>query len=181
VTAESEWVRLAQSGDDRAFAELFHRHVRRVQQTAYLICGDHRIAEDLMQEAFTQAFRTIHQLREPEAFAGWLYRITVRLARRAASRRRAEQAATERLSSIAPTALPSPAEAAAERQALWAAIQGLPADQRTAIVLHYYQDLPLQQVATLMETREGTVKSWLHRGRTRLAKALRAPLTGEEG
>jgi RNA polymerase sigma-70 factor (ECF subfamily) len=181
VLPESELVRRCQSGDEPSFEGLFHLHARRVKQTAFLITGDHRVAEELMQEAFTQAFRTITQLREPAAFAGWLSQITVRLARRASIRRSSERAATDRLAILTPSSLPSHADESDRRQLLWSAIQSLPESQRTVVVLHYYEDRPLAEIANLLGVPQGTVKSWLHRARTTLAAYLSEDLARNGG
>lgn len=164
-------VRRAQTGDQTAFAALFERYAREVLRTAYLLLSDRSAAEDVMQESFVQAFRSLGKLRSPEAFRAWLYRICLREARRAAAKDRTQRLAADRCAQEpGATVLPGPHEA--ESEALWQAVQQLPEQQRVAVVLFYYQDRPVDEIAAVMETRPGTVKSWLHRARASLARQL---------
>src|SRR5947207_13077376 len=73
-------VRAAQRGDRQAFGELFERFERHVMAIALRRLGDYGEAQELCQDVFIQAMKKISQLREPEAFAGWLRSITNRMA-----------------------------------------------------------------------------------------------------
>lgn len=168
---EAQLVRRCQAGDEAAFEALFARHSRRVLQTAYLITGSPTAAEDILQEAFTQTFRAITQLREPAAFSAWLYRTTVRAARKALQREQQERQATVRVAGEGERAQP-PQDAVEVRQLIWAAISALPEQQRIAVILHYFQDRSVAEIAQVLEAPEGTVKSWLHRARGALASQL---------
>lgn len=172
MVEEAHLVRRCQAGDLDAFEALFRLHSPRVLQTAYLLTGDRHTAEDVMQDAFAQTFRTIGQVREPQAFSAWLYRTAVRLAQRASIRERAGRLAVLNLARTPQAANPPPQDAAATRRMLWDAMKALPEQQRIAMVLHYFQDRALSEVAQLMDAPEGTVKSWLHRGKAALARAL---------
>lgn len=165
-------VRRCQAGDREAFAALFRRYTEPVLRTAYLITGNRAVAEEVMQESFAQAFRSIGGLREVWAFGPWLFRIAVRLARRTAARERAGQklaAVYARLWQA--DAVPVPDDLAA-RDRVWECVARLPERQRTVLVLHYYLDRPVSEVAAIMEAPVGTVKSWLHRARAALATEL---------
>lgn len=166
---EAQLVRRCQAGDMAAFEALFRAYSRRLIQTAYLITADRRVAEEVMQEAFAQMFRMVGQLRAPEAFGAWLYRIAVREARRSSARERSERGVAVR---TADGPIPSESSDVVARQALWEAIGRLPQQQRIAVVLHYFQDRPVAEIAEIMETPEGTVKSWLHRARQTLSREM---------
>lgn len=168
---EIELVRRCQQGDPAAYEALFQRCSRQVLQTAYLIIGDRHAAEDVMQEAFATTFRLLGQLREPRAFRSWLYRITVRLAQRSSIQARSEQ----RLLPAAEPAVDSHEEEYERRELVWAAITQLSSQQRAAVVLHYFHDFPVSEVATVMDAPEVTVKSWLYRARALLAERLGLP------
>src|ERR1700755_3509382 len=73
-------VEAAQSGDRQAFGDLFERFERHVMAIALRRLGDFAEAQELCQDVFIQAMKKISQLREPEAFAGWLRSITNRMA-----------------------------------------------------------------------------------------------------
>src|SRR6187551_641119 len=73
-------VRAAQRGDRQAFGTLFERFERHVMAISLRRLGDYGEAQELCQDVFIQAMKKIRQLREPEAFAGWLRSITNRMA-----------------------------------------------------------------------------------------------------
>jgi RNA polymerase sigma-70 factor (ECF subfamily) len=172
---ERELVRRCQAGDLQAFEALFREHAPRVLQTAYLILGDRQTAEDVMQEAFAQTFRVIGQLREPEAFRSWLYKLTVRRAWQESARERSQQEAARRLAAFPPPPGAAPFDEAERRKLVADAVLQLSAQQRAAIVLFYFQDRPLGEIATILDAPEGTVKSWLHRAKATLARLLGEP------
>lgn len=168
-------IRRCQSGDAAAFTTLYEHYARKVYQTAYLITGDRAVAEDVMQEAFAQTFRAIGGLREPAAFSTWLYRMVVRQARRVAGRERAQKLLGDDLTLLAPPMVADSQDRAVLRQVLREAIRVLPEQMRTVIVFHYYHDRSVAEIAALMEVPEGTVKSWLHRGRAQLGRLIGEP------
>ncbi len=148
---------------------------RELVQTAYLILGDRPAAEDVMQEAFAQTFRVIGQLREPDAFRGWLYKLTVRRAWQQAAKERTQQEAVRRLGGLPQGPDRSPADEVERRNMVADAILTLPAQQRAAVVLFYFHDRPLGEIAAVLDAPEGTVKSWLHRAKGTLARLLGEP------
>lgn len=172
---ERELVRRCQEGDLAAFEALFRQHAPRVLQTAYLILGDRQMAEDVMQDAFAQTFRVIGQLREPEAFRGWLYKLTVRRAWQQAARERTQLEAARRLGAEPLDPGPSPFDDVVRRRLVADAVLQLPPQQRAAVVLFYFQDRSLGEIAGMLDAPEGTVKSWLHRAKGTLARLLGEP------
>lgn len=127
-----------------------------------LAFGAQAPAEDLAQDALVRTIErwdTVEHMQYPEA---WCYRVAFNLARSAFRRRGAEARATARLGGRRATAAdgPEPTDTLAVRSAL----AGLPRRQRQAIVLRYYADLTVDQVAATMKCRPGTVKAHLHQG-----------------
>jgi RNA polymerase sigma-70 factor, ECF subfamily len=169
---EAELVRRCQRGDVAAFEALFARYSRRVLQTAYLITGSRSTAEDILQEAFVQTFRSIAQLREPQAFPGWLLRIAVRTARRYMQQESAMHRSAIKAAGAEAGSEPAPDNQVVVRHAIWAAVGRLSDQRRIAVVLHYFEDRPVGEIADLLEVPEGTVKSWLYRARSALAAQL---------
>ncbi len=181
---EVDLVVRCQAGELDAFEGLFRLHSRRVLQTAYLITGDRQVAEEVLQDAFAQTFLVIRRLREPLAFASWLTTITVRQARKHLRQEWAERHIPQKCADEPADTPPSPYEQVENREVLWSALCRLPENQRVATVLHYYRDLPLAEIAEIMEVPVGTVKSWLHRARAALVDDLRQEITvpgGESG
>jgi len=71
-------IQRSQSGDEQAFAALFHQYKNLVYKTAYLILGDAHEAEDVLQEVFIKVYRSLHTFQPKKgAFTTWLYRITI--------------------------------------------------------------------------------------------------------
>ncbi|HXF56263.1 MAG TPA: SigE family RNA polymerase sigma factor [Actinomycetota bacterium] len=144
---------------------LYRRHAAEAGRFAYLLTGDRELARDLTQEAFVRVLGRFHDLRNPDAFHWYLRRTILNLARSHFRRRRLERAYLERK---ARQPDPPPAESAEGREDLWEALLRLPARQRAALVLRFYEDLTEAQAAEVLECPVGTVKSLVSRGLARL-------------
>jgi RNA polymerase sigma-70 factor (sigma-E family) len=147
-------------------ADLYARHAPAAVRLAYLLTGDPHLAEDLTQEAFVRAFGRFRDLRRADAFEWYLRRTLVNLTRSHFRRKRTERAYLAGQPRQEQTA-PPPADPG-DRDELWSSLQELPAKQRAAIVLRFYEDLSEAQVAEAMGCPVGTVKSLVHRGLERL-------------
>ena len=179
MVTEDRRARLAREGDLSAFNELVVEHQSLVYNVCYRMLGQAQAAEDAAQDAFVSAWRNIGTLRG-EAFRPWVLRIAANLCRDELRRR------VRRPSSSLDVALeagvpeppdddPLPEDAAINaelRAGLDAALAGLPEDQRTAIVLCDVDGLDYAEIAAVMRTSLGTVKSRIARGRLRLREAL---------
>jgi RNA polymerase sigma-70 factor (ECF subfamily) len=151
------------------FAELYQASYRRLVLTAYAMTGDLGAAEEITQEAFTVAYGRrgrVSRLDSPEA---WLRTVVVNLARRR-FRRSAMLDRLLRRQSAEPGVGDLPA---GEHLDLHVAIRRLDEDLRSVVVLHYLADLPVDEVAAILDIPVGTVKSRLSRARTTLAARLR--------
>jgi RNA polymerase sigma-70 factor (ECF subfamily) len=151
------------------FDGFYHAHFRplTVQLCAYV--GDLHQAQDLVQEAFCRAYprwRRVSAMDDPVA---WVRRVAWNLATSRWRRGRTSLAYLRRQRAEHVDG-PTP-----DRVALTAALAGLPERQRRAVVLHYLADLSVAEIARQERAAEGTVKSWLHRGRAALAIALADP------
>lgn len=142
---------------DHTFHELYEADYRKVFRAAYLACGDSRLAEDAAQEAFVRALERWDRLRSEAYVSAWIMRVALNFALKAARRR-------FRLFRGSPTPYLEQQLTESELD-LWNGILGLTPPQRTAVVIHYFADLRLGDVAGLMGCREGTVKSHLSRAR----------------
>lgn len=122
-------------------------------------------AEDAVGEALLRAWRSRESLREPKAVRGWLVRITVNCA--CQQRRRVDRTTpVEDLEALAGTVEDRPYED------LWAAVTALPPVLRGVVVLFYYEDMTIPQIARALGAPEGTVKSRLSRARESLKRML---------
>ncbi|MDH6119677.1 RNA polymerase sigma-70 factor (ECF subfamily) [Kitasatospora sp. GAS204A] len=168
------------AGDQAAFGLLVRRHRDRLWALAVRTLSDREEAADALQDALVSALRAAHTFQGRAAVTTWLHRIVVNAcldrARRAGSRRAGSlDEEPGRLDSLVPAA--EPAEALVLRQELrrelGAALAGLPADQRAALVLVDMQGYPVAEAAELLGVPVGTVKSRCARGRARLLPLVR--------
>lgn len=145
---------------------------RLVVQVAAL-CGDRVEAMDFVQEAFVRAWSRWSRVGSLDDREAWVRRVAVNLA---ISRWRRARRVVLRASVADDMAAPDHHAAADQQATVLAALSRLPMNQRTAIVLHYLADLPIDVVAHEMSAPVGTVKSWLSRGRAHLTGVLSADL-----
>ena len=151
--------------DDTGFSEFFHHEFEPVVRTAFLVLRDQQWAEDVAQEAFGQLYvhwTKVSQYDQPQA---WVRRVAIRMAVRLARREETRRLLTSRPSS-------RPVSADGGDLDLAAALRALPAQQRAAIALHYYEDRPAEEVGNLLGCSASTVRTHLARARTRLAEIL---------
>jgi len=167
-------IRAYQRGDAHAFTLLFELHAAHVYRTSYLIVRDAARAEDVAQETFLILAQRLPALA-PAPLRSWLGRVAANLSLN--DRRRARDVPLETLSPSQHDALerrdavagPDAAlEAADERRRLQAAIMALAPRQRAMVVLRYYGDCSLEEIATALGCRPGTVRATLHQALRRL-------------
>lgn len=179
---DEELVTLAQSGDRRAFEELVERHQQKAFHIAFGFARDREEAKDLSQEAFLKAFSYLKKFDGRSSFYTWFYRIVVnvcldykRRSKRTAADEFDENVENQMEPSHEPSRPRSPDQhvlAGQISRKVDAALQTLPARQKTAFILKNQQGLSIKEIAELMQTAEGTVKVHLHRAVTALRHSL---------
>jgi RNA polymerase sigma-70 factor (ECF subfamily) len=181
---EATLVQRCAARDEVACAELVGEHQRMVVQLAVNLLNDRDEALDVSQEVFLRVFRTIHRFRSQSSLRTWIYRIAVNQARNRhrfwRRRRRADQVSLEDHVSLHGE-LVSTRQATPERELvqkelgdrLQRALNNLPFDQRTAIVLREVDGLSYDEIAFSLGVAIGTVKSRLTRARQALRLELR--------
>jgi RNA polymerase sigma-70 factor (ECF subfamily) len=190
---DMELVVRVQNGDKQAFNLLVLRYQRRVLRLLSRMIRDQSELEDVAQEAFIKAYRALSQFRGDSAFYTWLYRIAVNTAKNhlmAYTRRpsgsfesRVDEDgetfdATENLSDMnTPEALLASRQIA---QTVNTAIEALPAELRTAIVLRELEGMSYDEIAEVMDCPIGTVRSRIFRAREAISVQLK-PLLGDSG
>ncbi|MFE9916397.1 SigE family RNA polymerase sigma factor [Micromonospora sp. NPDC005553] len=151
-----------------SFDDFYHAHFRSVTSQLSAYVGDLSQAQDFAQEAFCRALTRWDRLARYDDPVAWVRQVALNLAR---SRWRRLQTARNHLLRQrrveATMAGPTP-----DRVAIDAALAQLPAHHRRAVILRYLADLPVNEIASQEGVAEGTIKSWLHRGRTALAELL---------
>ena len=181
---EATLVQRCAEGDEAACAELVAEHQRMVIQLAVNLLGDRDEALDLAQEVFLRVFRTIHRFRGHSSLRTWIYRIAVNQARNRHGfwrrRHRADQVSLDQHIAAHGDFLSggesTPDRVLAQKELatrLQQALDGLPFDQRTAIVLREIDGLSYEEIAYSLGVSVGTVKSRLTRARQALRWELR--------
>ncbi|MYE45855.1 MAG: RNA polymerase sigma factor [Chloroflexi bacterium] len=170
---EDEAVLRCQDGDRDAFRYVVERYKNPLFGTAYLMTGNAAQAEEHVQEAFLLAWRGIRTFRRGSALKPWLMRILVNAV---LSEQRKRSLATVPLEESVPIGTPGRQEEAIEasedRQAVREALDQLSPEHRQVVVLRYFADLTVRQVADSAGLREGTVKSRLHRALRHMRELL---------
>jgi len=171
---DSELIARAQTIQDRAaFGELVRRHQSAVRRfLRHLIGGDDALADDLAQETFIQAWRSLERYRGDALFSTWLLGIAHNHARNA--RRRKRPAAPVDMPEAADESAPSPAQAAELSQDLETALGELSPQEQTALHLCYQQGLSHSEISAVLGWPLGTVKTSIARSKERLRKLLAA-------
>ena len=131
--------------------------------------GNRAEAEDITQSVFLKLMEKAPPFEDREHERAWIIRVTLNLCRdwfRSPWHRRRAGGLEN------PENMPSPSREPGEGGEVLAAVLALPVRYRNVVYLYYYEDLPLARIAAILDTREGTVASWLHRARKRLRAAL---------
>lgn len=161
----------APSGD--AFVDLFEAHHDRAVRLAYLLVGDHHLAEDIVSDAFAKVFVQWRRGRVNDP-AAYLRRAVVNTANSRLRRRYLERGEARRRSGDR-RGVRRVDDRAADRDEMWQALLQLPDRQRAAVVLRYYEDLSEADTAAALGVSKGTVKSQVSRGLDRLERLVGAP------
>jgi RNA polymerase sigma-70 factor, ECF subfamily len=138
----------------------------RVVATVGAATGQPDAAEDAVQEALLKVLAEGHR---PDRIAAWVTVVAINEVRGRQRRAGAEKRATDRMDH---SSAADPAGGVADRVTVLEAIGALPEGQRIAVLLHYYLDSSVADIAAALGVAEGTVKTHLHRGRAALAEAL---------
>ena len=153
--------------DASTIARLYEQRFHSFLGGAYAVLGEPEAARDAVQEAFARALRDRRRFRGEGSLEAWLWRIVVNVARDAARRSRFADLSADELAELA-TFAPEGAGADHLREEL----RALPERQRLAVFLHYYADLPYEQVARLLDVAPGTIAASLNAARKTLRNRI---------
>jgi RNA polymerase sigma-70 factor (ECF subfamily) len=173
---QRQLVERAMRGDSDAFSSLAEASLDRQYAVATLILRDRDRAQDAVQEALVSAWRDLRSLRDPDAWEAWLYRLTVWACYRLARKERRREVVE--LHIVPDPQMVGAADATAsvlDQDQLERRLGDLPIDQRAVLVLRYFLDLPLADVAAVLGIPIGTAKSRLYRG----LEVMRAGMSAE--
>ncbi|HEX4747487.1 MAG TPA: RNA polymerase sigma factor [Gaiellaceae bacterium] len=167
-----ELVVLAREGSREAAGALFDRYWILAWRTAYAITADRALADDAGQEAFVKAFAALERFDETQPLAPWLKRITINTAVDSLRRSRRLEVVHDEESTFHTWALGDSAEDDLRRWAVTDAVASLGVAKRVVVVLHYWLDLPLEEIAGVLGLPIGTIASRLARAKEELRSVL---------
>ncbi len=165
-------VRRVLKGDRDAYAELVSAHQGRVVAAALHLCGDYETAQDLAQEAFVQAYRSLAKLRNPAAFAAWLYGILRNICRKHLSRRPPQTVSLDNGTVREPAA--DPPDDSAEVMVL---LKSVAEPHREILAAKYILEMDYDEIAEMLGITVNNVRVRCFRAK----QALREALAGEGG
>jgi RNA polymerase sigma-70 factor, ECF subfamily len=177
----TELVLRAQQGDREAYGALAERFQPTVYAVALARLRNPTEAQELTQEVFLHGMRKLAQLREPEAFAGWLRQITVRMAINRLTRGGPLQKADGEVLENAEASGAGPLDAMLRTEAaaeLYKGLERLKPVDRATLMAFYIHGRSLKQMSREFETPVGTIKRRLHVARNRLRKQLERAASG---
>ncbi len=174
---DSELVARSLRGDERAFRDLLARHHGVAYAVVRSILGDRDDVDDVMQLVYLKAYKGLAGFRGDARFSTWLYQIARREAIDASTSRRRDTADIDDIPLAAPAsdAADRPLRERDTREWLERAMAELDEGHRTAIELRYMAEKPYDEIAALMGLPEGTVKTYVHRGKIELKRILSRP------
>lgn len=159
---------------DDEYREFVQSRARPLHRTAYLLCGDWHLADDLVQEALAKTFRHWRKVQGADSPDAYVKRILINEVNRYGRRHRNAAPTTDVVAEGTP--VPDPSNRVVDRDVLLHALLSLPARQRATVVLRYLDDMSERETAAVLKCSEGTVKSQT----ARALGALKSLLNREE-
>ncbi|MCC5803566.1 sigma-70 family RNA polymerase sigma factor [Rossellomorea vietnamensis] len=166
-------VKKARKGDEKAFQELIDIEKNKLYRMAYVYVKNEDDALDIVQEAIYKAFISIKSLKHPQYFSTWLSRILINSALDFIKKH--ERTITTEEMDVIPGERHSLIE---EKLDLALAIEELDVPYKTVIILRYYKDFTVKQIAEILDCPEGTIKTRLHRAIRQLKSELKEGCIG---
>ncbi|WP_410640005.1 RNA polymerase sigma factor [Amycolatopsis sp. lyj-346] len=182
MSDDAELLTRAAGGDDTAFGALVREHTPRMYRVALRITGSAAEAEDVVQEAWLAAWRSLAGFRQESAVSTWLYRVVTNSALAVLRRRRPTVSLDDPDpkstvdSALLAAAVPGPegrVVRAEEVDAVLRAVGRLEVSQRVPLVLRELEGLSYEEVAEVLDVNVGALRSRLHRARVALLAELR--------
>lgn len=161
---DQKLIRDFKDGDERAFNQLVLRYQERVYWIVRRMISDHDEADDITQNVFIKAYRSLHSFKGNSGFYTWLYRIAVNFSLNEIRRKKIRQIFS--LERDAPRQIASGDDLPLERMEkeeqqllIRQAIDRLPDKQKKVFVLRYYEELPYEEISKILNTSVGGLKA----------------------
>lgn len=179
-------VEKTQEGASEAFAELYAATYQKQYRFAYQYVKDPYLAQDILQEVYILVLKNIKKLKNPRLFVSWLHQINFRVC---FDMYKKQLTHSQELKEIDASFWPSfpctssdPAQQlahAGSQKEIMDAVLSLPAREAEAIIMKYYNDMKLEDIAMAMDCSRSTIKRYLAQGREALSKVLDNPEGGK--
>ncbi|MGN0465548.1 MAG: RNA polymerase sigma factor [Lachnospiraceae bacterium] len=178
MNTDEDLIKLWKAGNELAFNAIYDRYKDIALRTAWLLCKNYADSEDIVQETFVLCHMHIDQLKEGMSFKSWMLKILVRNAWKSVKKAKREIPEEEKMDSGWNWGVQGkePLEQTLEQEeslAIGNAINQLSKKHRMIIVLYYYNDLSVREIAKIIGCMEGTVKSRLYFARKQLREILK--------
>jgi RNA polymerase sigma-70 factor (ECF subfamily) len=177
ITMDYRLIELCRVGDSTAIENFVQTYQQDVYRLALSILDDASEAEDATQDSLLAALRSLDSFRGTSSLKTWLYSITVNVCRTRLQRHKTYERLTKILGEILRVrSTPSVEESAVRSESdrsLWRAIHNMDEKHRIPIVLRYYHDLSVAEIANILQIPEGTVHSRLNTARKQLHEVLK--------
>jgi len=174
--SEKTWVQQARAGDELAFSRLVEAYQKPVYNLAYRLLGNSVEAEDAAQETFIRAYTRLETYDPTRKFSSWMLSIASHYCIDMLRRRRANILSMDELPPMVDLSMPKatqPEQVVIEGQVadeVQQLLDTLPPSYRTPVILRYWYDMSYREIAETMGLTESTIKTRLHRARSRLAQ-----------
>ena len=168
---EKELVIKVQKGDMQAFEQLFDLYKYKALRTVYSMTRDKDVSEDIVQEVFVSCYNSIKNLKHPEYFKTWFYRILTRTTWRYMDKEKRLIPVEDIFRKSEDSHENSSLEKLEQKESsklIYREILKLKPKLQTTLILYYYNEFSVKEIAQIMECLEGTVKSRLYTGRRKL-------------
>ncbi|WP_369900117.1 RNA polymerase sigma factor [Bacillus manliponensis] len=171
---ESQLIQAVKQGEKDAFNQLMQPYIQKAYRTAYLIVNDKGLAEDAVQESLIQAYQSFHRFNEEIAsFKTWFHQILIYTTLKQKRKKQFSFLQPEMWFRIKDERTPErDCLVQEESQLILDAVQQLSTKHQIAIILFYYQELSISEIAEVLQVKEGTIKSRLHKAREKMKEYL---------
>lgn len=163
ASSDAELIQRFQQGEEVAFNELVLRYQEKIYWVARRFSNDHDSADEIVQEVFCKVYESLREFRGESGFYTWLYRITVNASLNALRRQRVrdffridELLEQQDSGSETPDDI---VERNEQRTLIEEAIEKLPEKQKAVFILRYYDEMPYEEIATILKTSVGGLKA----------------------
>lgn len=170
ITKERHFVEKAKNGDEEAFYQLIEIHQEKLYRMAYVYVQNENDAVELYQQTIIRAFEGINKLKNNDYFSTWLIRILINCSKSYIAKQKKIEVLDPTYFNDKKTIEHTYLE---EQFDLWQALNLLEEKYKTVLLLRFYQDYSIYQIADILDLPEGTVKTNIRRGLKILRKQLK--------